>query len=163
MGKGETDDLISGKGGGINLRYKEDDDISVSFDYTLENNGDDTPIEVGDTGGGLWPPQPEELMIDFDRDKFVYLGKYLGKDLYVDGEINPAGYLGVYQKLSNGKLTGSMPLLSKDQERVNYFDRFMISADFTSKHAGDRKFYNEFLKILKTMKIEKIPQAKTTS
>ena len=136
----------------------------IAFRYTLENNGDDTPHIAGDTGAGMWPPQPEELMVDFDKDKYRYLGTYLGKELYV--EKNPEMSMGVFQKLKNGKLTARMPLLSKDQERVNYYDYFSIIAnargsEFTEKDY--KELHDEFIKILKTMKIEKIPDTTKTT
>ncbi len=133
----------------------------ISFRYELLNNGDDTPHEVGDTGGGLWPPQPEELMFDFDPEEYTYIGTYLGKELYVT-KPNVYGSVAVVQKLDNGKVTGVMPLLSKDKNRVNYYDSFSISAELGEEKKTQKRLYREFLKILKSMRIEKISETKSS-
>ena len=142
---------------GIHLENKKDKNIYIyiDFSYELQNNGDDTPHEVGDTGGRLWPPQEDELTFPFNDEEYTKIGTFLGKELYVT-KPNDYGSVAVVQKLKSGKVTGVMPLLNKDQDRVNYYESFSISAELGEDKRRLKKRYHEFLKILKTMKIEKI-------
>ena len=111
--------------GGIALfRDSEKEDIFVDFDYRFEKEGDDTPYQAGDSGAGLWPPQPDELVVPL-TDEYQKVGEWLGQSLYVKKEIEAFGT--VYQEVAPGTLTSYMPLLSEDQSRVNYYDRFIIS------------------------------------
>ena len=49
----------------------------------------------------------------------IYLGEFVGEELYADKEINHMGYMGVGQKLKNGKVRTEITILpDSDTETV---------------------------------------------
>ena len=139
--------------GGIVLDHDDNyENGNLSFDYTIEDNGDDTPSPISDTGAPPFPPQADELVYPL-TDDYEKVGEWLGYNLYIEKEIKDWGY--VYQEVFPGQITEQMTLLSKNKERVNYYDRLLITYQFDPQQDLEQQ-RSEFLNILKSMKIEEM-------